>query len=120
MAYNEELAERVRLSLSGRQDVAEKKMFGGLAFMVGGSMACGVMKDDLMVRVGPDGHQEALAEPHARPTDFTGRPMKGMVYVGPEGYRTDEALAGWVKRGAEFAASLPPAPRKRQARAKRG
>lgn len=61
--------------------------------MVGGSMACGVIKDDLVVRVGPDSYEDALGERHARPMDFTGRPMRGMVYVGPEGRRTDEALA---------------------------
>ena len=120
MAYNEELADRVRGSLSGRKDLAEKKMFGGLSFMVAGSMACGVIKDDLVVRVGPDSHEDALAQPHARPMDFTGRPMKGMVYVGPEGCRTDEALARWVRRGADFAASLVPDHHKRQARTKRG
>jgi len=88
--------------------------------MVGGKMACGINKDDLMVRVGPDSYEDALAEPHARLMDFTGRPMKGIVYVGPEGCRTDEALATWVTRGAEFAATLPPGPHQRQARTKRG
>ena len=76
--------------------------------MVGGNMCCGVIKDDLVVRVGPDSYEDMLAELHARPMDFTGRPMKGMVYVGPEGCRTDKALAKWVRRGADFAASLAP------------
>ena len=106
MAYNEELADRVRKALAGRRGLAEKKMFGGLTFMLAGNMCCGVLKDDLVVRVGPEGYAEALAEPHARRMDFTGRPMKGMVYLGPEGYRTEADLARWVKRAADFAASL--------------
>ena len=107
MAYDEQLAGRVRDVLARRKDVSEKKMFGGLSFMLGGNMCCGVDKDNLMVRVGPEQYETALAQPHARPMDFTGRPLKGMVYVDPEGYRTDAALAAWVKRGVDFAASLP-------------
>ena len=76
--------------------------------MVAGNMCCGVVKDDLVVRVGPDSYEDALAEPHARPMDFTGRPLRSMVYVGPEGVRTDTALAQWVMKGVAFAASLPP------------
>ena len=106
MAYNEDLADRVRKALAGRKGLAEKKMFGGLTFMLAGNMCYGIIKDNLMVRVGPELYAEALSEPHARPMDFTGRPMKGMVYVGPEGYRTDADLARWVKRAADFAASL--------------
>ena len=108
MAYDEELAERIRRALAGRQGVSEKKMFGGIAFMLRGNMCCGIVGDELMVRVGPGRFQEALAEPHARPMDFTGRPMRGMVYVTPEGCRTDEALKRWVEQGLNFAASLPP------------
>ncbi len=107
MAYDEQLADRVRGVLAQRKDVSEKKMFGGLSFMLGGNMCCGVDKDNLMVRVGPEQHEAALAQPHARPMDFTGRPLKGMVYVGSEGYRSDAAPAVWVKRGVDFAASLP-------------
>jgi len=107
MAYNEELADRVRVVLAVRKDVTERKMFGGLSFMLGGNMCCGVIKDDLVVRVGPDRYEDTLAEPHARPMDFTGRPLRGMVYVGPEGCRTDRAVAKWVRRAVEFAASLP-------------
>ena len=107
MAYDEQLADRVRGVLARRKDVSEKKMFGGLSFMLGGNMCCGVDKDNLMIRVGPEQYETALAQPHARPMDFTGRPLKGMVYVDPEGYRTDAALAAWVKRGVGFAASLP-------------
>ena len=108
MAYDEELAERIRRALAGRQGVSEKKMFGGIAFMLRGNMCCGIVGDELMVRVGPGRFQEALAEPHARPMDFTGRPMRGMVYVTPEGCRTDEALKRWVEQGLNFAATLPP------------
>ena len=107
MAYDEELAERIRRALAGRQGVSEKKMFGGIAFMLRGNMCCGIVRDDLMVRVGPERYEEALARPHARPMDFTGRPMRGMVYVTPEGCRTDEALKRWVEQGLNFAATLP-------------
>ena len=108
MAYDEGLAERIRTALRGRDDVVEKKMFGGLTFMVAGRMACGVVHDDLMVRVGPGEHGEAIAQPHARPMDFTGKPMKGMVYVGTERLASDKGLAEWVEAGADHAGSLPP------------
>ena len=107
MAYDEVLAERVRRALTGRADLSERKMFGGIAFMLRGNMCCGIVRNDLMVRVGPERHEEALAQPHARPMDFTGRPMRGMVYVTPEGCRTDEALKRWVEQGLNFAATLP-------------
>lgn len=113
MSYDEKLADRVREALGPRDDVVEKKMFGGLCFMVNGAMCCGLTPTDLMVRVGPDQYDEALAEPHARPMDFTGRPLKGMIYVAPAGLRTEKALAKWVARGVSFVAALPPAkPRK--------
>jgi TfoX/Sxy family transcriptional regulator of competence genes len=102
VSYDERLAARVRALLSARDDVVEKKMFGGLCFMVGGAMCCGLTKTDFMVRVGPARYDEALAQAHARPMDFTGRPLKGMVYVAPEGLRTDAALARWVRRGLDF------------------
>ncbi len=108
MAYEEKLAERVRRALAGQEGLAEKKMFGGLSFMLLGNMCCGVLKDDLVVRAGPDRFEEALAEPHARLMDFTGRPIRGMVYVGPGGYQSDDDLAAWLKRGVDFALSLPP------------
>ncbi len=107
MAYNEELAERVWAALGGREGLIEQKMFGGVAFMLGGNMLVGIVGDDLMVRAGPDRYAEALAQPHARPMDFTGRPMKGMVFVGPDGYATGEALQRWVELGLQFALSLP-------------
>lgn len=108
MAYEEKLAQRIRGLVASQPGVTEKKMFGGLSFMIGGNMFCGVLKEDLVVRMGPNGYEEALAEPHARPMDFTGRRLKSMVYVGPEGYRSDEALEEWIKRGLGFALSLPP------------
>ena len=107
MAYNEELGARIRTSMEARPGVIERKMFGGIAFMIHGNMCCGVINDDLMVRVGPDSHQASLALPHARPMDFTGRPMKGMVFVGPEGINDDGALSGWIDRDVTFAQSLP-------------
>jgi TfoX/Sxy family transcriptional regulator of competence genes len=107
MAYNEQLAERVRAIVGDGPGLSERKMFGGIAFMLNGNMFCGITRDDLMVRVGPDRFEEALASPGARPMDFTGRPMKGMAFVGPEGYRTDEQLRGWVEKTLEYARSLP-------------
>ena len=112
MAYDEVLAERIRTALRGRDDVVEKRMFGGITFMVAGRMACGVVHDDLMVRVGPEGHDEAIAQPHARPMDFTGKPMQGMVYVAPAGVATDDALRSWVDRAVSVATAV--APRKRR------
>lgn len=106
MAYDEKLAERVRRTIGPRGDVSEKKMFGGLAFLLDGKMFCGIASGDLMVRVGPEGHGEALAEPHVRPMDFTGRPMKGYVFVGPGGTRTEQAIKRWVDRSASFVATL--------------
>ena len=107
MSYDEPTAERVRRILSSRRDVVEKRMFGGLCFMVNGGMCCGLTSDALMVRVGPDRYEEALARPHARPMDFTGRPLTGMVYVDPAGYKSDAALEQWVKRGLDFVSTLP-------------
>ena len=115
MSYDETLASRIRAVLGDRTDVVEKKMFGGLCFMVGGAMCCGLTKADFMVRVGSDQYDDALAQPHARPMDFTGRPLAGMVYVAPEGLRTRPTLAKWVGRGVTFVSSLPPkAARKRE------
>ena len=107
MAYDEALAARIRTAFEGQPGVAEKKMFGGVAFMVDGNMACGVTSDELMVRVGPDNYEDALSRPHARPMDFTGRPMRGMVYVSRPGFESDQDLAAWVESGAAFARSLP-------------
>jgi TfoX/Sxy family transcriptional regulator of competence genes len=108
MAFDEALADRVRDLLAPRADLSERKMFGGIAFMVGGNMAVGVIGDDLMVRLEPADAERALAEPHARPMDFTGKPMKGMVFVDSAGTASEDDLAGWVDAGADFAASMPP------------
>lgn len=116
VAYDEELAERVRDALSGVHELAEIKMFGGLCFTVRGHMAVGVNGDDLMVRLPPEEDETALAEPGARPMDFTGRPMKGFLFVGPEGVRTARQLQTWVDRSVAYASSLPPKkPKKRRA-----
>jgi hypothetical protein len=120
MSYDEKLAARIREVLADRHDVIEKKMFGGLCFMVADKMCCGLTKSDFMVRVGPDQHAAALEELHARPMDFTGRPMKGMVYVAPAGLRTRASLEKWVNRGLAFvAANGASAPRPAGARSKR-
>jgi TfoX/Sxy family transcriptional regulator of competence genes len=107
MAYDEGLAQRVREILEDQRGISEKKMFGGLAFLLRGNMCCGVVTGDLMVRVGPDAYEDALAQRHAREMDFTGRPLKGMVYVSSRGIEDDEDLDGWVTRGVAFAGSLP-------------
>ena len=108
MAYDEMLAERITAILASHSGLTERKMFGGIAFMLNGHMCCGVTMSDLMVRVGPDAYEDSLAQPHARPMDLTGRPMTGMIYVGAAGYEDDAGLRAWVDRGVTFAASLPP------------
>jgi hypothetical protein len=110
MAYDETLADRIRRGVGPRADVTEKKMFGGLAFLLDGRMFCGILKDDLMVRVGPERYKAALAEAHVRPMDFTGRPMNGYVFVGPDGSRTEKAIKKWVDQGAAFVATLDGGP----------
>lgn len=108
VAFDETLADRIRDVLAPRADVSERKMFGGIAFMLGGNMAVGVIGEDLMVRLDPADAEKALKEPNTRPMDFTGKPMKGMVYVDPAGAESDDDLAAWVEAGADFASSLPP------------
>jgi hypothetical protein len=108
VAFDEGLAERVRALVADDADTRERKMFGGLCFLCGGNMACGVVGDELMVRVGPDAWSAALSDPYAREMDFTGRSMKGMVFVGAGGVAEDADLAMWVERGTIFARSLPP------------
>ncbi|MGQ0537053.1 MAG: TfoX/Sxy family protein [Methanobacteriota archaeon] len=103
MAYDEVLAERVRAALHGRGEIDARKMFGGIAFMARGKMFAGIVGDDLMVRVGPERHEEALGRPHTRPMDFTRRPMRGYVFVARAGLRTKRQLAAWLDWG--FAAS---------------
>ncbi len=109
MAFDAELAERVRGLLDGQPDVAERKMFGGLAFLVGGNMCCGVIGEDLIVRLDPDAAQQLLAsESGVRPMDFTGRPMRGWLYVAPTAVAEDADLERWVGRAEDFASRLPP------------
>lgn len=112
MAFDEALADRVREALAPRSEVSERRMFGGIAFMIAGNMACGVIGEDLMIRLGAEDAERALAEPHVRPMDFTGKPMKTAIYVDPEGTADDESLASWVEAGADLAASLPPKAKK--------
>jgi len=107
MAYDEKLADRVRDVFETEDGVTERKMFGGLAFMVRGNMACGIVGDELMLRLGADGAESALEHPHVRPMDFTGKPMTGMVFVGPGGLR-GAALQRWVSRAVGFVGTLPP------------
>ncbi len=108
MPFDERLAQRIRDILAEECHAKGRRMFGGLAFMVNGHICCGIVGEDLVVRVGAEGHEQALSQPHARAMDFTGRPMKGFVYVGPDGYRTKAALKTWLKRGLHFVMSLPP------------
>ncbi len=105
MAYDEALADRIRKALGRKKGITEKKMFGGLAFLLGGKMFCGINGDDLMVRVGPDAHAAALKRAHTRPMDFTGKPLKGYVFVGPGGQK-GAALTRWITQGADFATTL--------------
>jgi len=107
MTYDEHLAARVRTLLANRTDVSERKMFGGLTFMITGNMCCGVNGDELIVRLDPDHEDAALARPHARPMDFTGRPMRGFVTVQPKGLKGAQ-LNRWVREAVARAASLPP------------
>lgn len=108
MAYDELLADRVRRRLRDVGDVGERKMFGGIAFMVGDHMCCGVIGDDLLLRLGAEGTDRALDEPHVRQMDFTGRPLSGFVYVAPDGTATSRDLDGWIRRALDFVATLPP------------
>ncbi len=107
MAYDEDLADRVRALVAGREGVREQKMFGGLAFMLKGNMACGILGSELVVRVGRESLEDALSQPHSRPFDMTGRPMRNFVYVAAEGIAADEGLADWAGRGIAYAQSLP-------------
>jgi TfoX/Sxy family transcriptional regulator of competence genes len=118
MPYDEKLAERIRPLLAGRQSASEKKMFGELTFMVNNHMCCGVLGKDLVIRTGQEEFEEALARPHARPMDFTGRAMKGFVYVAPPGYKSDSDLEAWIRRGLKFALSESPKPLRNSRRPK--
>ena len=108
MAFDEGLAERVRAQVADDLSISERRMFGGLCFLSGGNMCFGVIGSDLFVRVGPEAYAHALALPHAREMDLTGRPMRGIVLVDSEGLGEDEPLRRWLDRGLEFTDSLPP------------
>lgn len=108
MAYDEILAQRMNDYFKGRDDVEVKKMFGGLCYMVSNHMCCGITGDTLMARVGPDAYAQSLAKKHVREMDFTGKSLKGMVYVSPEGISTDSDLQEWIGICEAFIRSLPP------------
>ncbi|MGH8872035.1 MAG: TfoX/Sxy family protein [Acidimicrobiia bacterium] len=108
MAYDLALAARVREVLGENPEISERQMFGGIAFLLAGNMAVGVNKDDLMVRIDPDDHDDALARPGVRVFDMTGRPMRGWILVAPHATESDADLRGWVGAGLDFAGSLPP------------
>jgi TfoX/Sxy family transcriptional regulator of competence genes len=108
MAFNEALAERIRHALARKKNIEEKKMFGGIGFLLNGNMLVGVWKDSLIVRVGPDGYEDALLEPHVKEFDITGKPMKGWVLVEPEGVEDDgRPLKTWIQRAVKFVGKLP-------------
>jgi TfoX/Sxy family transcriptional regulator of competence genes len=106
MSFDEQLAARVRTALGSRREINEISMFGGLAFMYRGHMVCGVVGDELMVRMKPKDCEEALTREGARPMDFTGRPMKGMLFVGKEGIRTRPRLERWVRDSLAYVSAL--------------
>ena len=108
MPYNEDLAARTRALLKRRKGITERKMFGGVAFMANGHMCCGVSTDYLVLRLGNAGAETALRAAKTRPMDFTGKPLKSMVYVEPAGYESGDDLRCWVERALKFAKSLPP------------
>ena len=116
MAYDEKLAQRIRLAFGRRRDVAERKMFGGLTFLCGGRMCCGVVGADLMVRVAEDQFDEVVRRRHVRPMDFTGRPLRGFVYVSPPGFRTAAALRAWLSSGERVASQKAAKPARRRSR----
>jgi TfoX/Sxy family transcriptional regulator of competence genes len=107
MAYSETLAQRLRQRLARRKGVAEKKMFGGVGFLLNGNMCIGVWKDALIVRLPAEEAEEALKEPHVRAFNVSGRPMKGWLLVGPEGLADDDRLSDWIGRAAKFVGKLP-------------
>lgn len=118
MAYDQRLADRVRRALAPRTDIEERAMFGGLAFMARGHLCCGLVNDKLMVRVGPDGYTRFLRERGAEPMDFTGRPMRGFLYVNPIVTATSSGLRRWVSRALDFVESRPPKTSGKPAKAK--
>ena len=107
MAFDESLAQRIRDALARKQGVEEKKMFGGVGFLLNGNMLVGVWKNSLIVRIGPEVYEDVLLEPHVTEFDITGRPMKGWVLVEPEGIEDDEQLKNWIQQAVKFVGNLP-------------
>jgi TfoX/Sxy family transcriptional regulator of competence genes len=107
MAFDETLAARIRRRLARRKGIEEKKMFGGIGFLLNGNLLVGVWKDSLIARLGPDEGDEALKEPDVSEFNITGRAMKGWVLVAPEGVEADDQLGGWVRRAVKFVGKLP-------------
>lgn len=110
MVYALNLAKRMRDYLANLPGLEEKKMFGGVAFLIQGNMACGVHGEDMIVRVGADNYEAALHQPFTRPFDMTGRPMAGWIMVAPPGFDQDRDLQDWIKKGVDFARTLPAKP----------
>src|SRR5512141_817663 len=108
MAYDAKLAERIRAQLKSVRGLTEKKMFGGVGFLVNGNMACGVNKQDMIVRLGDEDFAASLKKPNVRIFDMTGKPMKGWILVAAQGVTTDRALRGWIDKSLAFERSLPP------------
>lgn len=107
MPYSESLADRIRWALRSDRRIEEKKMFGGVGFLLYGNMLVGVWQSSLIVRLGPDQGAAALKEPHVKEFDITGRPMKGWIMVEPDGIDTDAELSRWISRATEFVETLP-------------
>src|SRR4051812_35523084 len=107
MAFDESLATRIRGALARKKSIEEKKMFGGVGFLLNGNLLVGVWKDSLCVRLGPDESEEALRQPHVKPFDITGKPMKAWVLVVPEGVEGEEQLKAWIQRAVKFVGALP-------------
>jgi TfoX/Sxy family transcriptional regulator of competence genes len=108
MAYDEALAQRIRDALRGKRGISEKKMFGGIAFLLHGHMFVGIADDALMARVGPAEYERALTMKHVREMDFTGNPMRGYVFVGSRGLKDEDALKSWLQKCVSFVSTLPP------------
>lgn len=107
MAYDELVAQRIRQTLKGSPGISQRKMFGGVAFLLNGNMCCGVVRQDLVLRLGNEGVAQALQQPHTRPMDFTGRPLGSMIYLSPEGYQSEADLQSWVEQALAFCETLP-------------
>ena len=108
MTFSERTAHEIRRAIGDTPGFSERPMYSGIAFMVQGNMCCGVLDDNLVVRVGPDTYDDALREPHTRPMDFTGRALPGFVYVDRAGFESATSLGQWIERSLRFARTLPP------------